>query len=178
MYSRSSSAYELDWDYGIEEVPARRTAARKTAAKKNVKKNTKKNVKKKSVKSKSKVKILSMIPFSVKATLVAFFALSLICYRCVYIYGLHKSVDNVSAQLETITMENEQMTIAINSQIDSAKIAEYAQKHLGLQKIDDRQIIYLTGDTKDSMGKIAKADEKSKNKGSFGFLASVTEYLR
>ena len=167
MYTKSSNAYELDWDYGIEKSVKTNAAKRKNVSKKPNKK-----------KAKHKFKILNNIPMPVKVAAIAFFTLSLICYRCVYIYGLHNSADRISAQLETVTMENEQMTIAINSQIDSAKIAEYAQKHLGLQKIDDRQVIYLTGDTKDFMGKVAKSDEKGKSKGLFGILASVTEYLR
>ena len=166
MYSKSSNAYELDWDYGFEKQV--RTNASK-----------RKNVKRKPVnKKRAKHKILNNIPMPIKVAVIAFFTLSLICYRCVYTYGLHNSADRMSAQLETITMQNEQMTIAINSQIDSANIAEYAQKHLGLQKIDDRQVIYLTGDTEDFMGKVAKSDEKGKSKGLFGILASATEYLR
>ena len=175
MYSNSSNAYELERYYDLE-IPASGNSVKKKPTNKKVKKTAKK----KAVKSKTKSnkKILNAFPVPVKVAVIAFLALSLICYRRVYIYGLHNSVEKVSAQLETVTMDNEQMTIAINSKIDSAKIAEYAQKHLGLQKIDDRQIIYLTGDSQDTMGKVAKNDEKPKHKGLFGVVAGITEYLR
>lgn len=160
MYSssRSSSAYKLDWDY---ETPRR---------------TEKKVIKSKKIKKKkAKLKLLSS-PAVVAFAVFAVFAL--IAFRSVQIYSLHENVESTTTQLQKATRENEQLTIEINSMIDSAKIASYATENLGLQKIQDRQVIYLSSDGGDVMGKVAKAEEKKGLKGLFGYIYQALEYLK
>lgn len=149
----SSNAYQLDMPVQMPKKSVR-------------------NVKKK--KKKTKRHNLGFIGWGVIVFGVAF----LICFRFVQIYGLHAAVEANTAELEKVVMDNEQTTIAINSKIDSSKIEEYAKSELGLQKVENRQIIYLRPEQGDSMEKVAKTDENTGAKGIFGMFSGVLEYLK
>ena len=97
--------------------------------------------------------------------------------RSVYIYGLHAEIEQKTAQLSTLKMENEQMSVDIKAQTDSSVMEQYAITHLNLKKMDTNQIVYLNQTTDDNMTKIAH-NEKDIFGGLFGLFSGALEYLK
>ena len=107
-------------------------------------------------------------------SITTIFVLALVlCTRWVSIYGLHSDIVKQTAQLEKIKMENEQLSVEINTMTDSAKIESYAQNNLGMQKMDSSQIVYVNPTYGDSMQKVAKKGPNSSKRGIFGILSSA-----
>lgn len=99
-----------------------------------------------------------------------------ILFRYVKIYDLHSEVAKQSAKLEALRMENEQTELTIENMTDKAKIQEYAETQLGLQKMTDSQVMYLQPQKENYMENVAK--NNSKSSGIKGFFAGFLEYLK
>ena len=150
MYSKGTSAYKLDTPVVTE------------------RKKTKKVVKKKKTGSMSSIVLIFAV----------FAVMFVICLRFVNIYGKHDEITKKTEELYNLTAKNEQMEVAIRESVDSAKIEAYAVEHLGLRKIENRQIKYLAPVQDNVMVKVAKTDGKSPLRGIFGVFTGVLEYLR
>ena len=150
MYSKGTSAYKLDTPVVTE------------------RKKTKKVVKKKKTGNMSSIALIFAV----------FAVMFVICLRFVNIYGKHDEITKKTEELYNLTTRNEQMEVAIRESVDSAKIEAYAVEHLGLRKIENRQIKYLVPTQDNVMVKVAKTGGKSPLRGIFGVFTGVLEYLR
>ncbi|MBQ2754192.1 MAG: hypothetical protein IJA19_04045 [Clostridia bacterium] len=128
--------------------------------------------KKKAVKKKSK-NDFKLIVYTALIFMFMFITIS----RSVFIYGQHAEIEHKTAQLNTLKMENEQMSVDIKAQTDSSIMEQYAMTHLNLKKMDTNQIVYLNQTTDDSMTKIAH-NEKDIFGGLFGLFSGALEYLK
>ena len=97
--------------------------------------------------------------------------------RCVKVYDLHSEAAKKAAELENLRMKNEQTQLPIENMTDKAKIQDYAENVLGLQKMTDAQIVYLNPHKENYMSNVAK-DNNSSSGGAKGFFAGFLEYLK
>ena len=110
--------------------------------------------------------------------MLVFFALMFtILFRYVQIYDLHSEAAQKATELENIRMKNEQTRLTIENMTDKAKIQEYAETKLGLQKMTDAQIVYLNPHKGSCMMNVAKESESGVG-GTKGFFAGFLEYLK
>lgn len=107
---------------------------------------------------------------------VVFVALFAILFRYVHIYDLHSEINEQTAKLENIRMENEQIELSIENMTDKTKIQQYAENELGLKKITTAQTVYLNPAKESYMQNVA--DSGSKAGGIKGFFAGFLEYLK
>ena len=107
---------------------------------------------------------------------VFFVAMFAILFRYVRIYDLHSDVAHKTAELENLRMENEQTRLSIDNMTDRAKIQEYAETELGLQKITSTQKVYLNPSKENYMKNVAGTN--SGLSGIKGFFAGFLEYLK
>lgn len=150
--THGSSAYKLQ----PLETPKKKTRQPASSTAKKVRKNSRAK----------RAKIVLAI--------TAFFVLALVlCTRWVSIYGLHSDIVKQTAQLEKVKMENEQLSVEINTMTDSAKIESYAQNNLGMRKMESSQIVYVNPTYGDTMQKVAKKGSNSSKRGIFGILSSA-----
>lgn len=108
---------------------------------------------------------------------IVFVALFAILFRYVQIYDLHSEVASQTEKLETVRMENEQTKLTIENMTDKAKIQEYAETQLGLQKMTDTQVVYLNPQKGNYMENIATKNSSSGTGGIKGVFAGFLEYL-
>ena len=97
--------------------------------------------------------------------------------RYVKVYDLHSEAAKKAAELENLRMKNEQTQLTIENMTDKAKIQDYAENVLGLQKMTDAQIVYLNPHKENYMSNVAK-DNNSSSGGAKGFFAGFLEYLK
>lgn len=113
---------------------------------------------------------------------VVFISQLYLCSRWVALYGLHNEIEQRTAELNRLSRENQQKSIAIDSMVDSSRVEEYAKSELGMRKIESSQIVYVRPVNGDSMQKVANKDSRSSKRGIFGVLSSTLgdamEYLR
>ncbi|MCK9478624.1 MAG: septum formation initiator family protein [Firmicutes bacterium] len=156
--SRGSSAYKLQ--------PAPKPQ-KKSVPRKNNK-----------VKKRTKTIKFKIIAFVICAFLVQLF----LCYRWVAIYDLHSEIERLNSNLASLQRENEQTAVAVDSLVDSSKVEEYAINHLGMQKMDSNQIVYIRQTHGDSMQKVARNNYRSSKRNIFGALSSsvggLLEYFK
>ncbi len=96
--------------------------------------------------------------------------------RYVHIFGQHDEIAKMTKQLETIKMENDQLSVEIKSLTDSSRIEQYAMENLNLKKMDSNQIIYLDQTTSDNMQRMTK-EKANIFSGIFGLFSGIVEYL-
>ena len=114
----------------------------------------------------------------VAVCMVVFFAVMFaILWGYVQIYGLHSELSRKTAELENLRMENEQTMLTIENMTDKAKIQEYAETQLGLQKMTDAQIVYLNPHKGSYMINVAN-ENASGIGGTNGIFAGFLEYLK
>ena len=109
--------------------------------------------------------------------LVFFTLMFAILFRYVQIYDLHSEAAQKTAELENLRMKNEQTRLTIENMTDKAKIQEYAETKLGLQKMTDAQIVYLNPHKGSCMMNVAKEAETDAG-GTKGLFAGFLEYLK
>ena len=107
--------------------------------------------------------------------LALFSILFVVCLRYVYIYDLHNSIATKTSELEKLRMENEQTRLSLESMTDISKIENYAVTELGLQKAENRQIVYLQPAKEDTMKNVAAGQGAGRN--NFGIFSGFLEYL-
>ena len=110
----------------------------------------KSTVKKQDVKQQSKKQttknINSKIILYIGAIFVILFAVS---YRNALIAQEYSQLKDLKAQLSEVEKENKQLEVNIESKTNLGAIEEKAEKELGLKKLDDSQIVYVSLDKQD-----------------------------
>ena len=133
-YNRSRYQYETS-PRKLE--PEYRTTQKKYPKKSTVSKN-------KSTKSKNKNK--SKLQSKVKAIIYVgiFFAiLFAISYRNTVISEKYSQIKSLKSNLEKKEKENEQLEVNIESKTNLGNVEKEAKDKLGMQKLDDKQTIYV-----------------------------------
>ena len=133
-YQYETSPRKLQPDY----TPIKKRYPKKSTAKKQ---NVKTQVKKQEVKN-ANIKII----FYIAAVFAVLFAVS---YRNALITQTYSQVKDLKSELAQVEKENKQLEINIESQTNFGAIEEKAKNELGLKKLDDSQIVYVSLDKQD-----------------------------
>ena len=107
---------------------------------------------------------------------VVFVVMFVVLLRYIQIFDLHSEVARQNNELEAIRMENEQTELIIENMTDKAKIQEYAETQLGLQKMTDTQIVYLNPQKGSYMVNMANGESSGATGGVLGTFAGSLEY--
>ena len=129
-YQYETSPRKLQPDY----TPVKKRYPKKSTAKKQ---NINTQAKKQEAKN-ANIKIIFYIAI--------LFAVS---YRNALITQTYSQVKDLKSELAQVEKENKQLEINIESQTNFGAIEEKAKKDLGLKKLDDSQIVYVSLDKQD-----------------------------
>jgi len=133
-YQYETSPRKLQPEY----TPIKKKYPKKSTAKKQ---EVRTKAKKQEVKN-SKAKIILYIG----AIFVILFAVS---YRNALISQEYSELKDLKAQLSEVEKQNKQLEVNIESKTNLGAIEERAEKELGLKKLDDSQIVYVSLDKQD-----------------------------
>lgn len=133
-YQYETSPRKLQPDY----APVKKRYPKKSTAKKQ---SIKTQVKKEEVKN-----LNSKIIVYIAVVFIALFAVS---YRNALIAQTYSQVKDLKSELAQVEKENKQIEINIESQTNFSAIEEKAKNELGLKKLDDSQIVYVSLDKQD-----------------------------
>ena len=135
-YSRSRYQYETS-PRKIE--PEYRTTKKKYPKKSTAKKNN-------NPKRKVNTKTESKVQLKVKAIIyvgIFFSILFAISYRNTVISEKYSQIKDLKSNLAIIEKENEQLEVNIESKTNLGNIEKEAKDKLGMQKLDDKQTVYV-----------------------------------
>lgn len=133
-YQYETSPRKLQPEYRPEKkrYPKKSTAKKQNANKQNQKQEAKSFDKK--------------IIFYIIAVFAVLFAVS---YRNAFIAQTYSQVKDLKSELAQVEKENKQLEINIESQTNFGAIEEKAKNELGLDKLKDSQIVYVSLDKQD-----------------------------
>lgn len=133
-YQYETSPRKLQPEYRPEKkrYPKKSTAKKQNANKQNQKQEAKSFDKK--------------IIFYIIAVFAVLFAVS---YRNAFIAQTYSQVRDLKSELAQVEKENKQLEINIESQTNFGAIEEKAKNELGLDKLKDSQIVYVSLDKQD-----------------------------
>lgn len=133
-YQYETSPRKLQPEYRTEKkrYPKKSTAKKQNANKQNQKQEAKSFDKK--------------IIFYIIAVFAVLFAVS---YRNAFIAQTYSQVKDLKSELAQVEKENKQLEINIESQTNFGAIEEKAKNELGLDKLKDSQIVYVSLDKQD-----------------------------
>ena len=133
-YQYETSPRKLQPEY----TPVKKKYPKKSTAKKtNIKQNTQKQ---------ETQKVNSKVIIYIAAVFVILFAVS---YRNALIAQTYSQVKDLKAELSEVEKQNKQLEVSIESSTNLGAIEEKAEKELGLKKLDDSQIVYVSLDKQD-----------------------------
>lgn len=104
--------------------------------------SNKKNVKKAQVKQNKKTETMILVA-------IGFIILLAISYRNTLINERFAEIKNLKTQLAAITKENEQLEVNIENSINLNNIEKEAKERLGMQKLTNKQTVYISLPKKD-----------------------------
>ena len=133
-YQYETSPRKLQPDY----TPVKKRYPKKSTAKKQ---NVNPQVKKQEAKN-----LNTKIIFYIAVVFAVLFAVS---YRNALIAQTYSQVKDLKSELAQVEKENKQLEINIESQTNFGAIEEKAKNDLGLKKLDDSQIVYVSLDKQD-----------------------------
>lgn len=124
----------------------------------------------------AKAEVVGSAPKVIALTAVAGLMLGCVIYGKVENAAIHTQINNETKYVDTLRSENVRMKTEIESKSALKSVEEYAEKVLGMQKLDKSQIEYLSLDN----GNVVDIPEKEDNlfvkiKNSF---EDFVEYLR
>lgn len=133
-YQYETSPRKLQPEYRPEKkrYPKKSTAKKQDANKQNQKQEVKSFDKK--------------IIFYIIAVFIVLFAVS---YRNAFIAQTYSQIKDLKSELAQVEKENKQLEINIESQTNFGAIEEKAKNELGLDKLKDSQIVYVSLDKQD-----------------------------
>lgn len=120
---------------------------RKTKSKVNTpSKNTKQ-------KEQKKLKVKAKIVLSV---FIGFLVLLAMCYRDSQITEIFNKKENLKKELSVVQKENEQLKISIENSLNLNTVEQLAKERLGMQKLNNKQKIYVSLEKKDYIEQAAE----------------------
>lgn len=159
-YQYETSPRKLQPEY----TPIKKKYPKKSTAKrKDVKQQAKKQVAN---------NINSKIILYIGAIFVILFAVS---YRNALIAQEYSQIKDLKAELSEVEKENKQIEVNIESKTNLGAIEEKAQKELGLKKLDDSQIVYVSLDKQDY---VESSAEEVKLEEDTGFFESIINKIK
>lgn len=151
-YQYETSPRKLQPEYTpIKKKYPKKSTAKKVEVKPKVKKQEVKNVN-------------SRIILCIGAIFVILFAVS---YRNALIAQRYSEIKNLKSELSEVEKQNKQLEINIESKTNLGAIEETAEKELGLKKLDDSQIVYVTLDKQDYVESSAEEVKLNEDKNWF-----------
>ena len=133
-YQYETSPRKLQPEYTpVKKKYPKKSTAKKTSVKQQAKKQEVKNINAK-------------IIFYIAIVFAMLFAVS---YRNALIAQTYSQVKDLKSELAQVEKENKQIEINIESQTNLGAIEERAKNELGLKKLDDSQIVYVSLDKQD-----------------------------
>ena len=136
QYETSPRKLEPEYDFGKE----------KSRVVKKVSKDTHK-------KEKRKLKVKAKVVLGV---FIGFLVLFAICYRDSQITEIFNKKENLKKQLSTAQKENEQLKISIENSLNLNTVEQLAKERLGMQKLNNKQKIYVSLEKKDYIEQAAE----------------------
>lgn len=133
-YQYETSPRKLQPEYTpIKKKYPKKSTAKKQDVKSKAKKQTTKNIN-------------SKIILYIGAIFVILFAVS---YRNALIAQEYSAIKDLKSQLSEVEKENKQLEVNIESKTNLGAIEEKAEKELGLKKLNNSQIVYVSLDKQD-----------------------------
>lgn len=158
-YQYETSPRKLQPEY----TPIKKKYPKKSTAKRNdIKKQTKKQVN----------NINSKAILYIGAIFVILFAVS---YRNALIAQEYSELKDLKSQLSEVEKENKQLEVNIESKTNLGAIQEKAENELGLKKLEDSQIVYVSLDKQDY---IESSKEEVKLDKSSNFFESIINKIK
>ena len=132
------------------EVRTPKKAPKKVANSKNTKnKKTTKATTSKKQKDKAKSKELRTVKTNITILMMVFLgSILLIMYRNVKIRESYAGVQELNKQIASLEKENSQISVQIQNSLNLNNIEEMASASLGMQKLSNKQTVYISLDTK------------------------------
>ena len=150
------------------EKPKEKQYKKKTTAKNNNKTKPKMKTQK-NTKKESKNRELFKARFGVICKSVLIFGLFfLVLFRNSQISESFSKIQALKAEITTIQKENDQLEISIQNSLNSNNIEKAAKELLGMQKLTNKQTVYINLPKKDYVEHRAEEIKIKENKGFFG----------
>ena len=159
-YQYETSPRKLEPEYDIP---------KKKSQKKLVKPKTKANLKKSQEKIKEKEAKVAQRNF-VMVMIIVLGCILLMMYRNVKINESFSKVQALTRDISAIEKENSQISVNIQNNLNLSNIESIATSTLGMQKLSNKQTIYIALDTKDY---VEVSANKNVNKKDEGFLKKL-----
>lgn len=159
-YQYETSPRKLQPEY----TPIKKKYPRKSTAKKN---NIRENTKKQQTQN-----INTKVILYIAAIFVILFAVS---YRNALIAQTYSEVKDLKAQLSEVEKENKQLEVNIESKTNLGAIEEKAEKELGLKKLQDSQIVYVSLDKQDY---VESSEEEVKLEEDTNWFEDITNKIK
>ncbi len=183
--------YEYQYDTNPKKLKPEYTPKRREIDKKNAKSSTRKQiqkraqttVKKKVVTKKSKKEeikaqkiLLAKTKFSIFVKCVLLFAIIFfILFRNSQISESFSEIQKLKGSITALQKENDQIEINIQNSMNSNNLEQKAKELLGMQKLTNKQIVYLTIPKKDYVEYKAEEIIIEEEK---GFFESIIEKIK
>ena len=126
----------------------------------------------------AKADLTSLYRFLTISIMVVFVASSALVYTTVMSLRAATTAAKLEKQLAVATEVNKQKEIEINKKLDMKVVEKRAIEELGMQKPENRQIVYIDVKKADTSGVVETKKETSGFvKGLKGFISDVVEYF-
>lgn len=106
---------------------------------------------------------------------IIFGTLLVICYRNSIITIKFNEIKQLKSELATIEKENEQLEVNVESTLNLKNIEQAAKEKLGMQKLNNSQIVYVTLPKEDYIEAAAETIEKNEEK---NVLEKIISYIK
>lgn len=137
------------------------------------------NLPKPKIKHKRNLKLKPKAAFAMKLTILGFIGLALLCsfvFGQVELSEVYSEQSSLSKQLEKLQDENMSLESELESKTGLTQVEEYAEKNLGLQKLDKSQIEYVEVKN-DSVAEVVETEDDNIFVSIKKWFRSVLEYF-
>ncbi len=138
----------------------------------------KKNLEVRKTQEKEQVKVSksekAKITKRISIVLILFAILFTISYRNSQINESFNQVQNLKKQLALVEKENEQLKVNIENSLNTNNIEQAAMEKLGMQKLTNKQIIYVSLPKKDY---IESPSEEVKIEQEYNFIEKIIRFI-
>lgn len=137
------------------------------------------NLPKPKIKHKRNLKIQPKLAFAMKSTILGFIGLALLCsfvFGQVELSEVYSEQSSLTEELAKLQDENLSLESELESRTGLTQVEEYAEKHLGLQKLDKSQIEYVEVEN-DSVAEVVDTEDDNIFVSLKKWFKSVLEYF-
>lgn len=137
------------------------------------------NLPKPKIKHKRNLKIQPKAAFAIKITISVFIGLALLCsfvFGQVELSEIYSEQSSLTEELSKLQDENLSLESELESRTGLTQVEEYAEKNLGLQKLDKSQIEYVEVEN-DSVAEVVETEDDNIFVSIKKWFKSVLEYF-